>query len=157
MRTKKSVVRCLVACAALGLTVSTVLAGDNWVGTWKFNPAKSKVGSPVRAQTLTFEAGSDGITVNGKGTDPQGQPVDARFTSKFDGTDVRWSGMALADTASPKRIDDNSYENEWKKDGKVVMRSKAVVSKDGRTLTITQTPAEASAGAGSSVLVYDRQ
>jgi hypothetical protein len=59
-------------------------------------------------------------------------------TSNFEGKDVAWTGNPSADVACPKRIDDNSYENVWKLGGKHTMTSKVVVSKDNKTLTVTQ-------------------
>ena len=60
------------------------------------------------------------------------------------------------DTASPKRIDDNTYENIWKKAGKATVISKVSVSKDGKTLTINQTGTDVKGAPVSSVAVYDR-
>jgi len=31
-----------------------------------------------------------------------------------DGKEVAWTGNPMADTAAPKKIDDNSYTNSWK-------------------------------------------
>jgi hypothetical protein len=59
--------------------------------------------------------------------------------------------------ACPQRIDDSSYENVWKLSGKQTMKSMVVVSKDNKTLTVTQTPSGAQGEATSSVAVYDRQ
>ena len=40
------------------LSASTVLAADNWIGTWKLNVAKSKYGAgqAPKSQTLKWEA-----------------------------------------------------------------------------------------------------
>jgi hypothetical protein len=83
--------------------------------------------------------------------------MQGRYTSKFDGKDVAWTGNPSADMACPKRIDDNSYENVWKNGGKATMTAKVVVSNQNKTLTITQTPIGAQGAAASSVAVYDRQ
>jgi hypothetical protein len=76
--------------------------------------------------------------------------------SKFNGQDVPWTGNPDADMASPKKIDDNSYENTWKKGGKTTMIAKAVVSADGKTLNITQTGTDAKGQAVSNTVIYDR-
>lgn len=53
---------CLSVLGLVTLFVGRALAGDTWVGNWKLNEAKSKVGSNViRAQTLKFEATADGV------------------------------------------------------------------------------------------------
>ena len=153
--------KCLVCLSVLALTTlfaGPALAGDNWVGSWKLNAAKSQLGSnAIRAQTLTFETTADGIKLTSDGTDAEGKPMHSGYTSKFDGKDVPWAGNPMADTAAPKRIDNNSYENVWKKAGKKTVTAKVSVSKDGKTLTVSQTGADATGAAVSSVAVYDRQ
>ena len=155
---KNQLVRALLVGAA-ALSLGTALfAGENWVGTWKLNPAKSKLGTnAVRAQTLKFDATPAGIKLTSDGTDAQGKPMHGGYTSKFDGKDVPWAGNPVADTACPKKVDDNSYENAWKKDGKATVNATVVVSKDGKTLTVTQTGKDPSGAAVNSVAVYDRQ
>jgi hypothetical protein len=147
----------LVGTATLALGTAA-FAGENWVGTWKLDPAKSKVGpTAVRAQTLVFEATPAGIKLTSDGTDAAGKPMHGTYTSKFDGKDVPWAGNPMADTACAKRIDDSTYENVWKKDGKPTVTATVSVSKDGKTLTITQTGKDPSGAAVSSVAVYDKQ
>ena len=55
------------------------------------------------------------------------------------------------------RSDDNTYENTWKKGGKATIMAKVVVSKDGKTLTVTNTGTNAKGQAVSNVVVYDKQ
>jgi len=156
---KNLLVSSLLVCVATLMGSQSVFASENWVGTWKLNTAKSTFSSDdvTRAQTLKFESTPAGIKLTAEGTDPQGKAMQAGFTSKFDGTDVAWTGNTSADIASPKRIDDNTYENVWKMSGKQTMTAKVVVSDDGKTLTVTQTPTGADGQAASSVAVYDRQ
>jgi len=144
----------LVACLGASLAV----AGENWIGTWKLNAAKSQPGAnALRAETLKFEATPAGIKLSLEGADPQGKPVQAGYTSKFDGTPVPWTGNPMADTAAPKKIDDNSYENTSKLGGKGSVTAKVVVSKDGKTLTVTQDGTGPNGEKIHSVGVYDKQ
>jgi len=156
---KNLFVSSLLVCAATSMWAQPAAASENWVGSWKLNAAKSTFASEavVRAQTLKFEPTPAGIKLTSEGTDAQGKPMQGEYTSKFDGKDVAWTGNPSADMASPKRIDDNSYENVWKNGGKATMMAKVVVSKDNKTLTVTQTPTGAQGGAAGSVAVYDRQ
>jgi hypothetical protein len=157
---KKTMIRsCLLAAAAVLAFGSTALAADNWVGTWKLNSAKSKFSPAPGPQSLTlkFEATPDGIMLTADGVDGEGKAMHSTYTSKWDGKDVPWTGNANADTAAPKRIDANTYENTWKKGGKVTMNTKTVVSADGKTLTTTQTGTNAKGEAVNSTVVYDRQ
>jgi hypothetical protein len=144
----------LVACLGASLAV----AGENWIGTWKLNAAKSQPGAnALRAETLKFEATPAGIKLSLEGADPQGKPVQAGYTSKFDGTAVPWTGNPMADTAAPKKIDDHSYENTSKLGGKGTVTAKVVVSKDGKTLTVTQDGTGPNGEKIHSVGVYDKQ
>ena len=155
---KTLLVRALLLCVGTWLAVAQASAGENWVGTWKMNAAKSKLGSTaIRAQTLTFETTPAGITLTSEGTDAQGQPMKGGYTSKFDGKDVPWTGNPMADTASAKKIDDNSYESAWKKGGKVTVRASVSISPDGKTMTVTHTGTDVQGKEVRSVAVYDRQ
>jgi hypothetical protein len=144
-------------CVATLLGGTAAFAGDNWVGAWKLNDAKSQGSGGVRATTLTFESTPDGIKLMSEGTDAQGKPMKGSYTSKFDGKDVPWAGNPMADTAAPKRIDENTYENVWKKSGKVTVTAKVSVSKDGKVLTVTQDGTDAKGAKVHMVTVYDRQ
>jgi hypothetical protein len=148
----------LAACAAIVLS-SSVLAAENWLGTWKLDTAKSKAepGPGPKSLTLKFEATKNGIRFTGDGVDAEGKPTHTEFVSKFDGQEVPYKGNPDADTASPKKIDDDSYENVWKKDGKATITSKVVASEGGKTLTITHTGTNSKGQTVSSTFVYDKQ
>ena len=149
----------LAAVCAIVLSASAALAGDNWLGTWKMNVAGSKFtpGPAPKSQTLKFEQTKDGIQLTTDGVAADGAVRHGSYVSKFDGKDVAWAGNPDADMASPKKIDDNSYENTWKKGGKATIMAKVVVSKDGKTLTVTNTGTNAKGQAVSNVVVYDKQ
>lgn len=148
----------LLVCVATVMGSTVASAGENWTGTWKLSPAKSELGSgAIRAQTLTFESTPEGIKLSSEGTDGEGKPMKGGYTSKFDGKDVPWAGNPMADTAAPKKIDDNTYENVWKKGGKVTVTAKVAVSKDGKTLTVTQDGTDPKGAKIHSVAVYERQ
>ena len=112
---------CLLTLGVVALFAQAALAGENWIGTWKLNAAKSTGTNAIRAQTIKFESTADGIKISSEGVDADGKPMVAGYTSKFDGKDVPWAGNPMADTAAPKKIDDNNYENVWKKAGKATV------------------------------------
>jgi hypothetical protein len=149
----------LAACCAIVLSSSVALAGDNWLGTWKQDVAKSKYspGPAPKSLTLKFEKTEGGIKLTSDGVDDEGKATHAEYVSKFDGMDVPWAGNPDADTASAKKIDDNSYGNVWKKGGKTTITAKAVVSEDGKTLTITLAGTDAKGRTVNNTAVYDRQ
>ena len=149
----------LAVCSVMLFSSSTLLAADNWLGTWKLNVEKSKYvpGPAPKSHTLKFVASQDAITLTTDGVDAEGKPTHGSYTSKFDGKDVPWEGNPDADMASPKRIDANNYENAWKKGGKATVNARAVVSKDGKTLTVSQTGKNAKGETVSTTSVFDRQ
>jgi hypothetical protein len=156
---KNLLVVSLAACCAIALSGSVLLAAENWLGTWKLNVAKSKYspGPAPKSLTLKFEATADGIKLTSDGVNAKGEPTHGEYVSKFDGTDVPWEGNPDADMASAKKIDDNNYENVWKKDGKTTITAKVVVSKSGKTLTTTLEGTNAKGETVKNVAVYDRQ
>jgi len=156
---KNLLVSLVLPCIVTLMASQAAFAAENWVGSWKLNASKSKFSSEAvaRAETLKFEVTSRGIKLTSEGKDSHGKAMHGEYTSGFDGKDVAWTGNPSADVASPKRIDDKSYENVWKLGGKRTMTSRVVVSDDNKTLTVTQTPSGGKGQATSSVAVYDRQ
>jgi hypothetical protein len=149
----------LAACCAIVLSSSVGLAAENWLGTWKLNVAKSKFspGPGPKRLTLKFETTADGIKFTSDGVNSEGKATHGEYVSKFDGKDVPYKGNPDADTSSAKKIDDTSYENIWKKDGKPTITGKLVVSEDGKTLTVTQVGTDSKGRTVSNTVVYDRQ
>src|ERR1700693_438030 len=80
----------LAACCAIVLSTSVALAGENWLGTWKLNAAKSKFspGPGPKNEMLKFEATPAGIKLTHDGVDAEGKAMHGGYVSKFDGKDV---------------------------------------------------------------------
>ena len=146
----------LVVSAAMAFA-GAAQAADNWIGSWKVNEAKTKTTNAIKTQSLKFEVVPEGIKLSTEGVSPDGKLMRGGYVAKFDGTEAPFLGNPMADTAAPKRIDANNYENVWKKAGKVTVTAKVTVSADGKTLTITQKGVDAEGKAVDSVAVYDRQ
>jgi len=149
----------LVVCVGLILSAAVAMAADNWIGIWKLDVAKSKFspGPAPKGQTIKFVVTKDGTQLISDGILSDGKTLHSTYVSHFDGKDVAWTGNPDADMAAPKKIDDNSYENTWKKDGKTVMMTKVVVSSDGKTLAVVQTGTNAKGQAVNNSTVYTRQ
>jgi hypothetical protein len=156
---KQVLVRALAVCGVTLMSASLALAGDNWVGTWKLNVAKSKFspGPAPKASTLKFDPSPDGIKLTQEMVDAEGKATPGGYTAKFDGKEVPYAGNPDTDSASPTRIDDNTYENTWKKAGKVTIKARVVVSADGKTLTVTQTGTNAEGQVVNNTAVYEKQ
>ena len=78
------------------------------------------------------------------------------YTAKFDGKDYPVTGSPYGDTVTLKRVDSHTVEAIVKKDGKVVLVDRRLVSNDRKVLTITQTGMSPNGRSMYNVLVYDR-
>ena len=153
---KKSLV--LLAVAALAATL-TLVAANTSIGTWKYNAAKSKFtpGPAYKSRTVKIEPHGDGIKVTVDEVSGDGTKHGYTYTANYDGKDYPVTGNPMADTIAYKRIDDNTVEATTKKGGKAAANLSIVVSKDGKTLTVTSKGKNVKGEAFSSVAVYDRQ
>lgn len=147
---------------ALAATSMTVSAADNSLGTWKRNIAKSKsstpVANPYKSQTTVRSAANGGVKVTSTGERMDGTATNATYTLKYDGVAVPVTGSASFDSMSVKQIDANTFTNETKKTGgKYQTTGKTVISKDGKTMTVTQKGTDADGKPISFTIVYDKQ
>ena len=153
------VVAFLAMCLFATSSLSSFAQTDPIIGTWELNLAKSKVspGPPPKSQTLTYEAAGQGVKITVKGTDAEGKPIDSQFTANYDGKDYAVTGNPGWDTITLKRIDAYKSESTRKKAGKVVGTATRVVSKDGKTLTLTEEGVTAKGEKFRNTVVYDKQ
>ena len=147
-----------LACALLGLT-TIVWAADPAVGTWKLDPAKSKYtpGPAPKSGTVTYEETAGGIRRTGTAIDPNGKATSFEYTAKLDGADYPVKGSETFDAIAIKKVNDNSAQATLKKGGKVVSTAQRVVSKDGKTLTITISGTDPQGRKMKNVSVYQKE
>src|SRR5262245_32461978 len=134
--------------------------GNPFLGTWVLNVARSKYtpGPPPKDQTVVNEAAGQGIKTTAKGTDAAGKATVTAFTiSTFDGKDYPVTGNPDYDMQAYKRVDANTLELTRKKAGKVVQTGSNVVSRDGKTRTVTLTGVDAQGRTINNVVVYDKK
>jgi hypothetical protein len=140
-----------------------MLAQDNpTIGTWKLNTEKSTYSgiSAPKSLTRTVAADGDSVKYSFEGTGADGDALNYSFTLKYDGKDYPVTGTGMpygADHIAIKRIGSNKFSATLKKDGKIIGTSTSVVSKDGKTVTLTGKGTDASGKAVSSTQVYDKQ
>jgi hypothetical protein len=133
---------------------------DPAVGTWKFNPAKSKYdpGPAPKAYTVVVTAAGEGrLRVSGKGEAADGTPITVEYTAATDRKDVPVKGSPAYDTLSSSRIDPNTTQQTRKKGGKVVQTATIAVSSDGKTLTATTTGTDERGRKINTVAVFEKQ
>jgi len=141
----------------VGVTMCFAAANPN-LGTWKLNEAKSKIGPGMpKNLTVKYEATGDNMKGTIDGVDGMGKPTHNEWTGKFDGKDYPVSGDPTSDTRAIKEVDDHHYELTVKKDGKVTMTGKAVISADGKTRTVTVSGTDPAGKKLEGTSVYDKQ
>jgi hypothetical protein len=149
----------------IGLTLTlSFLAGalcfaDNpEMGTWKLNETKSKFApGATKIHTVVYEAAGDSVKITGDGTDKDGDPTHNEWTGKFDGKDYPVTGDPNSDTRSYKKVDAHTLEMTVKKDGKVTVSGRLVVSADGKSRTATISGTDAEGKSFKNKAVFDKQ
>ena len=127
------------------------------IGTWKLNEAKSKFAGKARNHTVVYEASGDQTKVTVDGVDENGGSVHSEWTGKFDGKDYPVTGDANSDVRSYRTINKNTLAISGKKNGKVTLSGRIVVSRDGKTRTVTTSTTNAQAKKVVNTAVYDKQ
>lgn len=140
----------------LGIALTTVLvaAEDAFTGTWKLDVSKSKFhpGPPLQAQTVTI-APDGKVSVHTVATD--GKTEDWSYSAAPEGTPAQIEGMPDS-TVTGKRLNDRTLEHVWKM-GPSTQHGKAVLSKDGKTMTYTLAGTNSKGQAVHDVEHYDKQ
>lgn len=128
------------------------------VGTWHLNVEKSKYdpGPAPKSQTLVITAAGAAETVTSEMVSASGEKTATVYTASYDGKPSPLKGSAIADTVALKRIDDHTSERTDSKGGKVVQTYTRVVSKDGKTMTVTVKGTNAQGQAVHNVIVFEK-
>jgi len=149
----------LMVLFALIVSTAARAADDPLVGTWKLNLAKSKytgVDAP-KSQVYKYEAnGPDGVKFTNDSVNADGTKVHAEYAVKVDGKEVPVKGDPLRDMTTNKRVDANTTSGTSTLKGKPASSFTRVVSKDGKTLTVTAKGTQ-NGKPYDQVAVYDRQ
>jgi hypothetical protein len=128
------------------------------IGTWKLNLAKSTYspGPAPKSIIAKFEPWEDGVKATQDVIDPQGNKLHIEFTAKFDGKDYPLKGHPLADAISVKQAGERQFDIVWKKNGKVTLTGKSVISADGKTTTLTQTGTDAQGRTINNMIITEK-
>jgi hypothetical protein len=137
---RRSITIALVAVFVLALSTVTLAADDPFVGTWKWDSAKSKENLPSGPAFVSwiakFEVQGNGYHVIQDGVFADGSKMHLESLQLFDGNEHPISGNPGSDVTVSAREDTNGFEMLNKKNGKEVERIHFSVSKDGRTMTL---------------------
>lgn len=163
MRTSRSVRTLCVGAAVCGfamIAISGVLTAqpDPAVGTWTLNVTKSTYspGPAPTEHTMTIESVGEETKVTVKGAAADGSPVSVSYSYKTDGKDYPSTGSRDFDSVALKRSG-MTVEGLRKKAGKQVQTYSRVVSKDGKTMTVTIKGTNAKGQTINNIAVYEKQ
>jgi hypothetical protein len=149
-----------IFCASMNLHADD----DLFVGVWKVNLAKSKYSPdpPPQSSVVTTESsGSNGIKVVVNTINAQGNKITNAYTANYDGKEYPFvqtgAGAVSGQTVTLKRINSHTVDRNTYLAGKIFVAETWVLSKDGKTRTVTQTGTNAKGQAIHNVIVQDRQ
>jgi hypothetical protein len=132
-------------------------AQDPNLGTWKLNEAKSKFAKGAQKNhTVVYEMSGDMVKVTVDGTTADGNATHNEWTGKFDGKYYAVTGDPTSDTRAYRRINSRTLSLTAKKGKKVVLTGRVMVSRDGKTRTVTTTTTDAKGRRMTNTAVFDK-
>jgi hypothetical protein len=154
---KKSVGVFVGIVALIVVSAASAQTAEPIVGTWKLDLAKStyKPGPAPKSSILTIEPAGKGIKVDVDAVNGDGSPLKWGFTTVRDGKEeAKVIGNSMYDVVTATRESATAGTNVYKKGGKVVMTTKAAISADGKTMTLTSTGTDPKGQAVHNVAIY---
>lgn len=149
-----------MAAIAFATSMSSVVAQskDPRLGTWKLNVEKSKYspGPAPKSLAITFEEAGKGVKLSTQQVNADDSTASTGYTANYDGKNYPLSGSPAADTTSLKRIDARTVLRTDKKNGKAVATLRSVLSKDGKTYTVTVKAKTPKGEPVNNTLVFER-
>jgi hypothetical protein len=147
-----------LAVAFCFLAGAACFAADPQIGSWKLNEAKSKFTRGAGKNTVViYETVGDQVKVTVEGTDAKGKPARNEWTGRFDGKDYPVTGDPTSDMRSYKRVNARTLEFAVRKNHKVMVTGRVVVSADGKSRTVTTSGTTPTGKQFRNKAVYDKQ
>ena len=132
------VMKHILLIALLIVPAGLLAADDPLMGTWQMNASQSQMGArPPKSVTRKHEPVPNGVKVTRTGLEADGKPIKSDWTAKFDGGEYPLND-SKGQVITMKRLNPYAVEGTMSHDGKVTNNIRWEVSKDGRTMTITE-------------------
>ena len=106
-------------------------------GVWRLILAKSDIPPVTKSQILTIETDGFNVTMREELINDKDEVLIISLSGTFDGRDNNVEGTPFADTVSYRLLSSNSIEGIAKKDDKVCVKEKAVMSEDRNSINVT--------------------
>ena len=154
--------RLMVLCT---LTLSSLVAADPFVGTWKLNTDRSKFppGAPgFFLATMQIQSAGAALKSTASAADGEGIASDFTFSCHLDGTPCKVTpstplrSASAVDTITLKRVDPNTIMATGTRNGKLVYSDRRVVSADGKTMTVVRDGTTPAGKKYESTIVLER-
>jgi len=150
----------ILAAVILSIPARLLAQQNSFFGTWKQNPAKSRMARQSYTNdrvVVLAPYGANGWTRVTLDTDDQGITREEHYSAHFDGKDTPTLGSDQR-VISLKRVDARTVEATFKRNGRVTTHSRLELSADGKTLTQTSSGEQAGGRTyQNDVRVYERQ
>jgi hypothetical protein len=143
---------------------------DPFIGTWQLNLTKSKFSPGPGPKSVTMNVQGEGqnhkVTFAGINTEGNRQSLGLPWiydgmphpvTANLEANRLGLLGNPNIDARAWTRVDAYTVNISYMKAGKVVQTATAVVSRDGKTETITSTGTDANGQPINNVTVWDKQ
>lgn len=151
----------IVMCALAVVFASAIVCSAQpsaHMGTWKLNEAKSKFPKgATKNHTVVYEAAGDQTKVTVDGVDGSGSAIHSEWTGKFDGKPYALTGDPAGDMRSYRVVNRRTLSLRSTKAGKLTTTATIVVSRDGKSRTVTASSKNAKGKWTSSSAFYDKQ
>jgi hypothetical protein len=139
------------------MAAALCFAANPYIGTWRFNEAKSKMHAGVtKNNTITYSEQGDRIKMTADGIHSEGTRSLSVWIGKFDGKAYPVTGNPHHDAERYSVINDHTAAIEGLQDGKVVWWGTITISEDGKTRTAILHSHDAQGKERTAKKVYDR-
>lgn len=162
-----TVVVCRVVTSILfAIVLGTALTQDAYsqsellLGAWKINIARSlfSTGPAPKSGLLIYEAIGNGVfRATTETMSAEGKPNKSTRTIRYDGRLYPETGANNVDASAYTRVDEYTEQFTRTKSGKITETGTRVVSRDGKTYTITSSGINAQGQRFNNVIVFEKQ
>lgn len=148
-----------LAVAMMFVVPTSLLASDPLDGTWILDVAASTFdpGPARKSETRIYSADGRTIHMIAQRVSAGGKQTSVEYLGVYDGKDYPVTGDPTVDAIAQVRVDDYTVKATTKRGGKITATSTHVVSKDGRTMTITDTGGSENGVTYENTLVFHKR
>lgn len=127
-------------------------------GTWILSPTLSKSAAPaMKSETRVYTVDGIKVTMRADGVDASGKSVSNSYAAAYDGKFYPTVGNPVGDSIALTKVDSHTVTAILHKGSKVAATARAVVSHDGKHLTITRKTGTPPGKLVTTVVAYDRK